>query len=97
MSPHLGQGINLALIDAWRLAEAVGATPSVDEARRYAASRSSQIRWYGAVTLALTPFFQSDGVVKGLGRDATLPYLPRVPGVRRAMLRTLSGVAALDH
>ena len=94
MSPHLGQGINLALIDAWLLAEAVGATPSVGEAlRRYAASRSRQIRWYGAVTLGLTPFFQSNGVVKGLGRDAALPFLPRIPGVRRAMLRTLAGVA----
>ena len=94
MSPHLGQGINLALIDAWRLAGALGASASLEQALpRYAASRRRQIRWYGAVTLALTPFFQSDGVVKGLGRDLVLPHLPRIPDARRRMLRTLAGFA----
>ena len=96
MSPHLGQGINLALIDAWCLAEALAETAAADEAvRSYAASRRTQIAYYGAVTLALTPFFQSGGSLKGLGRDAMLPYLPLVPGARRQMLRTLSGLARL--
>ncbi len=96
MSPHLGQGINLALIDAWCLAKALAETAAPDAAvRSYAASRRTQIAYYGAVTLALTPFFQSSGSLKGLGRDAVLPYLPLVPGARRQMLRTLSGLARL--
>lgn len=96
MSPHLGQGINLALIDALRLRDAVAATVTPDEAvRSYAASRRRQLAYYGAVTLALTPFFQSDGKIKSWGRDAALPLLPHVPGVRRQMLRTLAGVAGL--
>jgi 2-polyprenyl-6-methoxyphenol hydroxylase-like FAD-dependent oxidoreductase len=96
MSPHLGQGINLALIDAWRLAEALAESAAPEAAvRSYVASRRKQIAYYGAVTLALTPFFQSDGSVKGLGRDAALPLLPRIPGVSRRMLRTLSGLACL--
>lgn len=97
MSPHLGQGINLALTDACRLADAVAATRSVEAAARYyAESRRRQVAYYGAVTLALTPFFQSNGVVRGWGRDAVLPHLPRIPGVRRRMLRTLAGLAWLD-
>jgi hypothetical protein len=39
----------------------------------------------------LSPFFQSDGVVRGWGRDAFLPLMPKVPWVRGEMLRTLSG------
>jgi 2-polyprenyl-6-methoxyphenol hydroxylase-like FAD-dependent oxidoreductase len=93
MSPHLGQGINLALVDAWQLREAVTTTTAAAAAvSRYAAARRRQIAYYGAVTLALTPFFQSDGRIKGLGRDAVLPYLPRVSGVRTRMLGTLAGV-----
>jgi 2-polyprenyl-6-methoxyphenol hydroxylase-like FAD-dependent oxidoreductase len=97
MSPHLGQGINLALVDAWHLAAAVaaGGTPG-EIGRRYTAARRRQIAFYGAVTLFLTPFFQSGGAVKGIGRDAVLPLLPRIPGVRRTMLRTLAGLAAAE-
>jgi 2-polyprenyl-6-methoxyphenol hydroxylase-like FAD-dependent oxidoreductase len=96
MSPHLGQGINLALTDAWLLAESVAASTSpADAVSRYAISRRRQIAYYGAVTLALTPFFQSDGRIKGWGRDAVLPYLPLVPGFKRRMLRTLAGLVTL--
>jgi 2-polyprenyl-6-methoxyphenol hydroxylase-like FAD-dependent oxidoreductase len=93
MSPHLGQGINLALIDALRLRDAVAEARAPEEAvRLYADSRRRQLAYYGVVTLALTPFFQSDGRIKGWGRDAALPLLPHVPGVRRQMLRALSGL-----
>lgn len=98
MSPHLGQGINLALLDAWQLAEALAEASSVAAAlQRYAAARRVQIAYYGAVTLALTPFFQSDGTIKGLGRDAGLPYLPLIPGLERRMLKTLAGLACLGE
>jgi 2-polyprenyl-6-methoxyphenol hydroxylase-like FAD-dependent oxidoreductase len=94
MSPHLGQGIGLALVDAWLLAEAIAAERSAETAlARYAALRSRQIAYYGLVTMALTPFFQSRGVVKGVARDAVLPHLPRLPWVRRRMLLTLAGLA----
>jgi 2-polyprenyl-6-methoxyphenol hydroxylase-like FAD-dependent oxidoreductase len=95
MSPHLGQGINLALVDAWQLAKAATAGGSPEAvAARFASTRRRQIAYYGAVTFLLTPFFQSNGVIKGLGRDLVLPHLPRVPLVRRQMLRTLAGLAA---
>lgn len=95
MSPHTGQGANLALGDACRLAEAFAETGDVAAAlRRYEARRRPELRPYAATSLALTPFFQSDGVVKGLGRDVGLPVVLRVPPLRRAVLGVASGLRA---
>jgi 2-polyprenyl-6-methoxyphenol hydroxylase-like FAD-dependent oxidoreductase len=94
MSPHLGQGVNLALEDARAFATALQATDNFTLAcQRYEAARRSKLRLYGAVTLALSPFFQSDGVVKGWGRDLALPAMTAVPPLRRLMVRVLTGGA----
>lgn len=93
MSPHLGQGINIALLDAWRLAEALNGAES--PAAGFAAFRRAQrayVRYYSTVTWFLSPFFQSDWRVLGWGRDAVLPLLPYVPVVRHQMLLTVSGL-----
>lgn len=86
MSPHLGQGANLALVDAWMFAQCL-------DAREYARRRRSQLRYYGAITFALTPFFQSSLIVPGWGRDLALPAMHRVPPLRRWMVRTMAGLA----
>lgn len=93
MSPHLGQGLNLALVDAWRLAEALREAPTPRAA--FCAFRQRQkayIRYYATVTYLLSPFFQSDWGVLGWGRDWALPLLPRIPWVKRQMLLTVCGV-----
>jgi 2-polyprenyl-6-methoxyphenol hydroxylase-like FAD-dependent oxidoreductase len=93
MSPHLAQGINLALVDAWRLAACLRAAGSVPTA--FAAFRAAQrayLRYYATVTWFLSPFFQSDWGLLGWGRDRVLPLLPRVPIVRRQMLLTVTGL-----
>ena len=92
MSPHLGQGVNLALIDAWELAAALATSPSVEHALlAYANRRRSHLRYYALVTYALSPFFQSRGVALGLLRDVALPTLTRVPPLRRHMAATAAG------
>jgi len=93
MSPHLGQGINLALVDAYILAGCLRDTKSPLEAFRLHQTRQSgYIRYYSAVTFLLSPFFQSDWPILGLGRDWTLPVLPLIPMVKRQMLMTVSGL-----
>jgi 2-polyprenyl-6-methoxyphenol hydroxylase-like FAD-dependent oxidoreductase len=93
MSPHLGQGINLALMDAYRLAEAVAETAAPRDAfRAYVRKRRDHLRYYSVVTFLLTPFFQSNGFIKGWGRDLALPLMTRVPWLRRQMIMTMAGI-----
>ncbi len=91
-SPHLGQGVNLALIDAATLASAIETAPTLTAAvTAYGERRSRQLRFYSRATGLLTPFFQSDGWIRGLGRDICLPRISRIAPFRRLMLATLRG------
>ena len=95
MSPHLGQGINLAMVDAYcfsRVLEEVG--DFAVACRRYEAMRRRHLQVYGAVTFLLSPFFQSRGWVKGILRDIGLPLMPRVGFVRRQTQLTMAGLRA---
>ncbi len=93
MSPHLGQGINLALLDAWHLAAALAETRSPQQAfRAYVERRRTHLRYYAIVTALLSPFFQSDGFLLGWGRDVALPLMTRLPWLRRQMALTMGGI-----
>ncbi|HEX8914647.1 MAG TPA: NAD(P)/FAD-dependent oxidoreductase [Humisphaera sp.] len=94
MSPHLGQGVNLALQDAEALAEAVDAGgPPQAMFDRYRAARRWSTRYYAAVTAFLTPFFQSGDGLLAAARDVGLPLMSRFGPTRKMMLRTLCGRA----
>jgi 2-polyprenyl-6-methoxyphenol hydroxylase-like FAD-dependent oxidoreductase len=98
MSPHLGQGVNLALIDAWTLARCVEREQTREEAfAAYARARRTHLRFYAAATMALSPFFQLDGRLLGLARDAGLPLLQRARPLRRLMARTMAGLTLLPR
>lgn len=91
-SPHLGQGANLALEDAWAFAECLKQETDFRTAcLLYESLRKNKIHFYQHITRWLTPFFQSDGVVKGWGRDVTLPVMSQIPVLREQMLKTLCG------
>lgn len=93
MSPHLAQGANLALVDAYRFARRLRAAGSPGEAfRRFVGEQRAYLRYYAAVTFLLSPFFQSDWSVLGWGRDRALPLMTRVPWLRRQMALTASGL-----
>lgn len=93
MSPHLGQGINLALLDAWCFARCLANAPHFRQAfADYTRARRDHLRYYAFVTFLLTPFFQSNGFIKGLGRDLALPIMTRIPWIRRRMLLTMGGL-----
>jgi 2-polyprenyl-6-methoxyphenol hydroxylase-like FAD-dependent oxidoreductase len=93
MSPHLGQGINLAMLDGLAIAEAVRAEGSVESALiEYESMRRAHTDYYSRVTYLLSPFFQSSGRMLGILRDIGLPVLPKLPIVRRQMLLTMTGL-----
>lgn len=91
-SPHLGQGANLALEDAAIFAECLKQEPDFNAAcQTYERLRSDKLRFYQQITRWLSPFFQSDGVIRGWGRDLFLPIMSQTPVLREQMLKTLCG------
>lgn len=93
-SPQLGQGANLALLDAWALAQCLAEAPTLQDALyAYSRARRGHLGWYQLVTRALTPLFQSDYELLGRVRDAVMGPLCRVPFVHRQMVEGMAGVA----
>jgi 2-polyprenyl-6-methoxyphenol hydroxylase-like FAD-dependent oxidoreductase len=91
-SPQLGQGANLALVDAHELARALRRDPDVRGAlARYDAARRSHLRYYQWASRALTPFFQSHSRLASALRDLALGPLCRTPWLKGEMARTLGG------
>ena len=92
-SPHLGQGLNFALLDAYRFAKAMEDLGDWQKAgQRFVEEQRDHSRFYRFVTALLTPFFQSDGRWRGVFRDCTLPWLYRTPIIRGQMALTMTGL-----
>lgn len=93
MSPHLGQGVNLALQDAEALSQSIAQTSSIEQAfNRYDQTRQARVRLYAGITAFLSPFFQGNWNVLAMGRDVALPLMCKFGPTRRAMLRVMCGV-----
>ena len=91
-SPHLGQGANLALLDAEALADALASEgPLGPRLEAYARRRRWQTRRYALLSRGLSPFFQSDMAWLGPPRDMALPVMTAVPPLRAWMERVLAG------
>jgi 2-polyprenyl-6-methoxyphenol hydroxylase-like FAD-dependent oxidoreductase len=92
-SPQLGQGANLALIDAIALADALAGEATVGPAlAAYTAARRRQLAYYQLATRALTPFFQSDSRFLAWLRDRIFPTSRWLGPLRRRMTRTMVGI-----
>ncbi len=92
MSPQLGQGVNMALLDAHALRASLRACASVEAALdHYSKSRRTHVSAYQFWSRWLTPIFQSErDLLAGL-RDLAFHPLGRLWGIRSLMLRVLSG------
>lgn len=94
-SPQLGQGANMALLDAWALAKAVRESDGVPAALdRFRALRQRHIRLYQGLSRLLTPVYQSDGRVIPWLRDWAVGPLSRswpVPQLQGALVSGLVG------
>ncbi len=92
MSPQLGQGVNMALLDALSLRDALRTGDDVAGAlARHERERRRHVRVYQFWSRWLTPLFQSERDVAARLRDLALLPLGRLPGGRGHMLRVLSG------
>jgi 2-polyprenyl-6-methoxyphenol hydroxylase-like FAD-dependent oxidoreductase len=92
MSPQLGQGANMALLDARALRDALRASPSLPDAlASYQRQRQRHVDIYHFWSRWLTPLFQSDHDRIAALRDLAFHPLSRLPGGRGQMLRVLTG------
>lgn len=92
MSPQLGQGVNMALMDALSLRDALRSHDDIEAALAvYERERRRHVRVYQFWSRWLTPLFQSDRDLVARLRDAAFLPMGRMPGGRGHMLRVLSG------
>jgi 2-polyprenyl-6-methoxyphenol hydroxylase-like FAD-dependent oxidoreductase len=92
VSPHLGQGANLALQDAAALAEALSENKCVTTALgAYQGKREPNVAMYQFFSRLMTPLFQSDWSLPAALRDQLMPVACAMPWMQRRMLRVLRG------
>jgi 2-polyprenyl-6-methoxyphenol hydroxylase-like FAD-dependent oxidoreductase len=95
MSPQLGQGANMALIDAQVLAQTRRAHPRAawpEILARFVKARRAHLRYYGQASRWLTPMFQSHQTVLPALRDAFMAPLGQLPWFHGQNVATLSGM-----
>lgn len=91
-SPQLGQGANMALLDAYALARALepDTTPEA-AATNYARQRRWHVRAYQMMSWAFTPQYQSDSRWLPVLRDRVLFPLSMIPPVPRVLSHLVCG------
>lgn len=91
-SPQLGNGANLALVDAAVLADALATHPTLAAALpAYSRARRHHLGHYQRMSRLLTPLFQSRSRVLGGLRDLFMPLADRIGPLHRLMVRTMAG------
>ena len=91
-SPQLGQGANMALLDALALGLAMERAKDVTEALgRAVALRRLQTEIYQALSFVFTPFYQGDSRALPWLRDRLLPVLAATTPVRRLLAAMVAG------
>ncbi|MGB1213719.1 MAG: FAD-dependent oxidoreductase [Pikeienuella sp.] len=91
-SPQLGQGANMALLDAAALGIALARAPHLDEALGdYRARRAAHIAIYQTASRMFTPFYQSDSRILPLIRDYIAAPLSRTAVGRKLISQLVAG------
>ncbi|MES3001600.1 MAG: NAD(P)/FAD-dependent oxidoreductase [Pseudomonadota bacterium] len=92
-SPQLGQGTNLALLDAVALAECIAQSPAVATAlERYTLLRKAHLHFYGDASRRLTPIFQSELKMLPFLRDVFMNLSTKLPIAGSLTREVLVGV-----
>lgn len=91
-SPQLGQGANMALLDAYALARALGQPGALDrQLRHYKAMRAGHVRLFQMMSWMFTPVYQSDSAALAWLRDWLAAPLSRVPPAPQILAAMVSG------
>ena len=90
-SPQLGQGANMALLDAWALTRALDQASVEDALRHYAMARRWHVRIYQAMSWAFTPQYQSDSKLLPILRDRMIFPASQIPPVPRLLTKLVCG------
>lgn len=93
-SPQLGQGANMALLDAWYLADALrrfGVDAALED---YARNRRWHLRFYQMMSAVFTPMYQSDSLVLPFLRNYILAPASRVPPLPWVLRKLVCGELA---
>jgi 2-polyprenyl-6-methoxyphenol hydroxylase-like FAD-dependent oxidoreductase len=92
-SPQLGQGANMALLDALALTRALASDADLSVALpRYARMRRWHLRVFQAASALFTPFYQSDSFVLPFLRDRIAAPISQMPIGDAVLARLVSGM-----
>jgi 2-polyprenyl-6-methoxyphenol hydroxylase-like FAD-dependent oxidoreductase len=92
-SPQLGQGANMALLDALALVRALATGQQLNQClTTYARMRYWHVRLFQWASLAFTPFYQSDSRVLPMVRDWFAAPVSRLPIADAILARLVSGM-----
>lgn len=98
MSPQLGQGANMALLDAWAFSQSLQRARKNQQIdwsilwQHYHQLRRSSTQFYQFLSRLLTPLYQFDHCWAGGLRDLTFPWMYQIPYFRKEMAITISGL-----
>lgn len=98
MSPQLGQGANMALLDAWAFSQSLQTAKKNQQIdwsilwQHYHQQRRSSTQFYQFLSRLLTPLYQSNHWWAGGIRDLTFPWMYQIPYFRKEMAVTISGL-----
>lgn len=91
-SPQLGQGANMALLDAAALAHALDREGDIAGAlAAYCRMRRFHVRAFQALSIAFTPFYQSDSSLLPFVRDRLVATVAKIPPAPRILAAMVSG------
>lgn len=91
-SPQLGQGANMALLDAAALAHALRHSSDMNAALAcYVRARRWHVRLFQMLSLAFTPFYQSDSVLLPLLRDRLVATVARIAPAPQLLASIVAG------